>query len=1521
MRPGHRLFVSVVVPMYLLVLTLALIAPAQGQVFRQPSPGDVYREYAVAIDLDGDAWHVTNAQAVVNFPGSAGPYPNPINQLSIGAGALSGATRAEAVLTIWGGHVGTSGKQIAFNGNAFLNIPEIQTTPTSGQNYMQQINATIDVPLGNLKEGINTFQGESGPQTAYSFGWGTWGMYGVLIRIYYDPATKAHVTGTVTSPATNATIGDNPTVSASVTGSANRVDFVAYYDGYDTDGDGVFQEYHSDYHMPKYGAMAIQNHVGTATASPWSVTWSNAVVPDQSGMRMVARIRGTDGVWYVTQPTTNIALARTNANVVLYKPFNVGEREWAKGDVDDGVHPSGFQVQDIAIPSTANAVSATALIRTWHGVDTEDPNHYVKFNAYTFPTLGDSYFPKLDLLSVPTSALITATNSFTFYSEVTDHHGIEVLWPGPALAVRFSGSGGGTGPSITANPVNQTVTVGQMATFTVSASGTAPLAYQWQKNSANISGATASSYTTPVTVAGDNGATYRCVVTNGFGTATSTAATLTVSSAPPPSGIVSDDFHTGALNTSLWTVTNPRNDATVTLTGAGTVNARLSIAVPAGVAHDVWSDGNNAPRVMQAVTNTDFEAQVKFDGAMSAEYQLQGIQVQQSASTYLRFDFVRDATGIRFFAASFANNTPTIRADVRITAATPLYLRVKRVGTQWTGSYSTNGTSWTQGVVFTQALTMAAIGPFAGNAGAAPPAFTALVDYFFNMASPISPEDPTSGGNTPPTITSHPVNQTVTVGQTTAFSVAASGTATLTYQWQKNSANITGATASTYTTPATVIGDNGNTYRCVVTNGFGTATSTAATLTVSTVTPPPAGWWNAAWRYRVPVTVSAAGYARTDRPAEAALNFTQLLTALGSPGTLNASSLRVIEVNSGGTVLDSAVVFQFDKDPGYNATSNASGNVALLLSGTTAAGSTRYFHVYFETAAGFVAPVFTNRITVTDNVQDEGQASFLVATQLAQYYYHKQGAGFSSIVDLNGNDWLNYHVGGGSAGEYRGLPNLGPFAHPGYTNATSTLVTNGPIKAMVSSSSTDGLYGLTWEFYPRFARLTVTKAGGPFWLLYEGTPGGSYDPARDFWVRSSGQRSIDNALSVGDIAGPEWVYFGDNLSKRFLFLAHHEDDNLEDQYWNMENNMTVFGFGRQYSTDGRLLTQVPTHMTIGFGEDTLQAVGTIDGSFRDIGVSVGAPQSSGGGTPPPTGIVSDNFNGASLNTGLWTKVDPQGGASFTMSGSQLNIAVPGSVEHDVWSGGNMAPRVMQPAPNTDFEVEARFDASMNAGYQMQGIIVEQDASNFLRFDFVRDDTNTRFFAASFSGGAPTVRTDATVALVAPFYLRVKRTGNAWTGSYSSNGTTWTQAASFTQALTVSSVGPFAGNAGSPAPAFTGSVNYFFNTALPVTPAKIVAGNSETADMRERPTAYALSPNYPNPFNPSTVIRYALPRGSVVRLEVYAVTGELVRTLVQGEQAAGVHEVSFDARGLASGVYFYRIHAGDFVATRTMLLMR
>ena len=88
-----------------------------------------------------------------------------------------------------------------------------------------------------------------------------------------------------------------------------------------------------------------------------------------------------------------------------------------------------------------------------------------------------------------------------------------------------------------------------------------------------------------------------------------------------------------------------------------------------------------------------------------------------------------------------------------------------------------------------------------------------------------------------------------------------------------------------------------------------------------------------------------------------------------------------------------------------------------------------------------------------------------------------------------------------------------------------------------------------------------------------------------------------------------------------------------------------------------------------------------------------------------------------------------------------------------------------------------------------------------------------------------------------------------------------------------------------------------------------------------PTTFALSQNYPNPFNPTTEIRFSLPAANHVSLKVYNVVGQEVATLINADAPAGYHTVQLDARDLASGLYIYKIEAGDFVQTKKMVLMK
>jgi regulation of enolase protein 1 (concanavalin A-like superfamily) len=143
----------------------------------------------------------------------------------------------------------------------------------------------------------------------------------------------------------------------------------------------------------------------------------------------------------------------------------------------------------------------------------------------------------------------------------------------------------------------------------------------------------------------------------------------------------------------------------------------------------------------------------------------------------------------------------------------------------------------------------------------------------------------------------------------------------------------------------------------------------------------------------------------------------------------------------------------------------------------------------------------------------------------------------------------------------------------------------------------------------------------------------------------------------------------------------------------------------------------------------------------------------------------------------------------------------------VWNNTNNALRVVQSTVDGDFEAEVKFDSLPDSKYQLQGLLIGQDASNFVRMDFFHDGKNLRLFAANFTNGSASVKFNAVIASGSPLYMRVKREGNSWSQSYSYDGQTWANAASFSRALSTSSISIFAGNAGN-SPAFTAVVDSF-----------------------------------------------------------------------------------------------------------------
>jgi regulation of enolase protein 1 (concanavalin A-like superfamily) len=199
-------------------------------------------------------------------------------------------------------------------------------------------------------------------------------------------------------------------------------------------------------------------------------------------------------------------------------------------------------------------------------------------------------------------------------------------------------------------------------------------------------------------------------------------------------------------------------------------------------------------------------------------------------------------------------------------------------------------------------------------------------------------------------------------------------------------------------------------------------------------------------------------------------------------------------------------------------------------------------------------------------------------------------------------------------------------------------------------------------------------------------------------------------------------------------------------------------------------------------------------------------------------FVSDDFLSTTLDA-RWSFLDPRDDSSLTLDGTRLQFNVPSGTSHDVWSGGNFAPRVLQPMDDADFALEAKFETLPSQQYQLQGILVEAASDDYIRFDTYSDGTNLRIFAATFDPN-PTVKISEVIASpTTPLYLRVARSGDVWTMTYSFDRQTWHSPTghTFAHALAVSQAGLFAGNAGSSPPAFTAQFDYLVNLACPGNP--------------------------------------------------------------------------------------------------------
>jgi regulation of enolase protein 1 (concanavalin A-like superfamily) len=780
---------------------------------------------------------------------------------------------------------------------------------------------------------------------------------------------------------------------------------------------------------------------------------------------------------------------------------------------------------------------------------------------------------------------------------------------------------------------------------------------------------------------------------------------MTLQTGACPHGLISDEFNSPVLDTTRWSFLDPVGDSTLSMSGSA-----ATITMPAGSNHDLWAGASRAPRLLQAAPDGDFEVEVKFDSAVAEQYQLQGIVVQQSADQLLRFEVHHDGAGTRLFAAAVNGGDASVKHHSTVAGGAPAYLRLKRSGDVWTLSHSTDGQHWTAAPEFVHRLTMTAIGPFAGNTGGFPPGFSGAIDHF--RVIPADREAP----------------------QISAVEVAPR-TVTAEVSWSTDE-------------PATSEAVYGRD------EDYGSSVSRSALVRDHTLT---LRGLSCETTYRFQTrSADASGNRRASDP--------DTFTTGPCPGELRSDEFGAGALDPG--------VWTFVDPIGDAAASLAAGRLAIAV------------------PEGVQHDLWTNANHAPRVVQAAPDTDFHVEAKFDSatlQRFQMQGI----VVEQDADDLLRFelHHDGGATRLFAAVIEGGV----GSTKHLATVAGAAPTYLRVRRAgnlwrlrySDDGE---EWTSTASFRHDLRVSAVGPF-----AGNGGGWPPAFTVHVdhfRVIGPDVTPPVVSGVDVtpgavtarvrwttdepAAPEVVYGPDT--------GYGTSESKEDLVRNHSLLLRGLTCGRTY------------HFQVRAQDEEGNEGRSDDRTFQT--------------TACPAALRSDEFDQGSLDTSLWTFVDPVGDAAASVAGGRAAISVTGGTSHELWTNANRAPRLLQAAPDDDFEVELKFDSAVQSAYQMQGIVVEQDVRNLLRLEVHHNGEATRMFVAALENGVAETKYNVKVPGGAPTYLWLGRAGNRWTLRYSNDGEQWSPQASFTHPLKVAAVGPFAGNSGGSPPEFSALVDHF-----------------------------------------------------------------------------------------------------------------
>ena len=338
---------------------------------------------------------------------------------------------AQLYLEMWGGHPGTSGKRFLPNGKQIYNVPEVGTA--SGNctyNY-----PVIPLKIHHLVTGTNAIQFACDRGASF---WGHFIIDNAAVRCFLKPDHPNLVQAGLKEFSANPKLSNAGSVLQDITEisisypeeferSIVSTDYFGRYLGFDDDGDGSENDWHGFTQKKQY-----QNHIGSASKPPFSVKWNTSMVPSQPVPMAICAVLQLKGRFhYVTDTLDDLTFSAKRSRIEMYKCSSMPTPFWSRDSKENKAV--------IELPKDISSIHrAQLMIKIWDGGEGNIKEPF-KINGHPYPitsrrAVHDVVFTTAD---VDPEHLKPGRNQITLLSD-TEHHGIEVLLPGPVLIARYN---------------------------------------------------------------------------------------------------------------------------------------------------------------------------------------------------------------------------------------------------------------------------------------------------------------------------------------------------------------------------------------------------------------------------------------------------------------------------------------------------------------------------------------------------------------------------------------------------------------------------------------------------------------------------------------------------------------------------------------------------------------------------------------------------------------------------------------------------------------------------------------------------------------------------------------------------------------------------------------------------------------------------------------------------------------------------------------------------------------------------